>query len=408
MSKVIVIGAGPAGMMAAIMAARNGAEVHLLEKKDRVGKKMRITGKGRCNITNAADMQEILKNIPGNGSFLHSAFKAFDNQNVIQFFEDAGVPTKVERGGRVFPVSDRADDCVNAMLHALHEANVEIMSDTEVKHILIHDKKIAGVQLAGGTVLNADAVILAAGGASYPRTGSDGAGAKLAQETGHTIKTLLPALVPLETEDEWVYELQGLSLKNVRVALIANGEKNKDAFGEMMFTHFGVTGPIILTLSRDAAFALASRKEVELELNLKPALTQEQIQKRVERDFETYQKKSIKNAMHNLLPARMIPIILDLAYIDAEKQVNQITRPERLRLAELLQHISISVSKTRPLAEAIVTCGGVSVKEVNPKTMESKLINGLYFAGEIIDVDCLTGGYNLQVAWSTGYTAGIS
>ena len=297
MSRVLVIGGGPAGMMAAIAAARNGADVCLLEKTDRVGKKMRITGKGRCNITNAADMQEIIKNIPGNGAFLHSVFKAFDNQDVIQFFEDASVPTKVERGGRVFPVSDHADDCVNAMLHELHEAGVEVAVKSEVKHIVFHKQKVTGVQLKDGEIHEADAVILAAGGASYPKTGSDGSGAELAKEAGHTIIPLLPALIPLESEEEWVAELQGLSLKNVHVDLLVDGEKTADAFGEMMFTHFGVTGPIILTLSRTAAFALHDEKEVELELSLKPALTPEQLQKRVERDFELYQKKSIKNTL---------------------------------------------------------------------------------------------------------------
>lgn len=406
MSRVLVIGGGPAGMMAAIAAARNGAEVCLLEKTDRVGKKMRITGKGRCNITNAADMQEIIKNIPGNGAFLHSVFKAFDNQDVIQFFEDASVPTKVERGGRVFPVSDHADDCVNAMLHELHEAGVEVAVKSEVKHIVFHKQKVTGVQLKDGEILEADAVILAAGGASYPKTGSDGSGAELAKEAGHTIIPLLPALIPLESEEEWVAELQGLSLKNVHVDLLVDGEKTADAFGEMMFTHFGVTGPIILTLSRTAAFALHDEKEVELELSLKPALTPEQLQKRVERDFELYQKKSIKNAMHDLLPMRMIPIILDLAFIDPDKPVNQLTRAERFRIVNLLQHLTISISKTRPLDEAIVTCGGVSVKEVNPKTMESKIIKGLYFAGEVLDIDGFTGGYNLQAAFSMGYAAG--
>lgn len=406
MSRVLVIGGGPAGMMAAIAAARNGAEVCLLEKTDRVGKKMRITGKGRCNITNAADMQEIIKNIPGNGAFLHSVFKAFDNQDVIQFFEDASVPTKVERGGRVFPVSDHADDCVNAMLHELHEAGVEVAVKSEVKHIVFHKQKVTGVQLKDGEFLEADAVILAAGGASYPKTGSDGSGAELAKEAGHTIIPLLPALIPLESEEEWVAELQGLSLKNVHVDLLVDGEKTADAFGEMMFTHFGVTGPIILTLSRIAAFALHDEKEVELELSLKPALTPEQLQKRVERDFELYQKKSIKNAMHDLLPMRMIPIILDLAFIDPDKPVNQLTRAERFRIVNLLQHLTISISKTRPLDEAIVTCGGVSVKEVNPKTMESKIIKGLYFAGEVLDIDGFTGGYNLQAAFSMGYAAG--
>lgn len=406
MSRVLVIGGGPAGMMAAIAAARNGAEVCLLEKTDRVGKKMRITGKGRCNITNAADMQEIIKNIPGNGAFLHSVFKAFDNQDVIQFFEDASVPTKVERGGRVFPVSDHADDCVNAMLHELHEAGVEVAVKSEVKHIVFHKQKVTGVQLKDGEILEADAVILAAGGASYPKTGSDGSGAELAKEAGHTIIPLLPALIPLESEEEWVAELQGLSLKNVHVDLLVDGEKTADAFGEMMFTHFGVTGPIILTLSRTAAFALHDEKEVVLELSLKPALTPEQLQKRVERDFELYQKKSIKNAMHDLLPMRMIPIILDLAFIDPDKPVNQLTRAERFRIVNLLQHLTISISKTRPLDEAIVTCGGVSVKEVNPKTMESKIIKGLYFAGEVLDIDGFTGGYNLQAAFSMGYAAG--
>ena len=409
MGKVLVVGAGPAGMMAAIKAAENGASVTLLEKTERVGKKMAITGKGRCNMTNAAPVPEIIKNIPGNGAFLNSAIRFFDNQDVVAFFEDAGVPTVTERGGRVFPASSRAADAVDAMLRRLHELRVDVRLRAEVRGLLTEDGRATGVRLSSGEEFFADAVIVATGGASYPRTGSTGDGFRMAEALGHTIEPPTPALVPLETEEEWPWELTGLSLKNVRFRLFAESGPQKiigEAFGEMMFTHFGVTGPIVLTLSRAAAMVLRTHDFISAEIDLKPALDEETLEKRVQRDFEKYRNKQVKNAAVDLLPARLIAPVLDLAYIDEAKPVHQITRAERLRIVETLKHLPLTIVRTRPIDEAIVTAGGVSVKELNPKTMESKLVKGLYFVGEVADVDGYTGGYNLQAAFSMGAAAG--
>ena len=410
MGKVLVGGAGPAGMMAAIKAAENGADVTLLEKMERVGKKMAITGKGRCNMTNAASVPEIIQHIPGNGAFLNSAIRFFDNEDVIAFFESEGVPTVTERGGRVFPASNRAADAVDAMLRRLHEVGVEVKTRVEVHDLLANDGKIQGVRLSSGQELFADAVIVATGGASYPRTGSTGDGFRMAKAVGHKIEPPTPALVPLETEEEWPRELSGLSLKNVRVRLFSENEppeKIGEAFGEMMFTHFGVTGPIILTLSRMAAMYLRTHDFLAAEIDLKPALDEDTLEKRVQRDFEQYKNKQAKNAMVDLLPARLIAPVLDLAYIDDEKFVHQITRAERLRIVETLKHLPLTILRTRPIDEAIVTAGGVSIKELNPKTMESKIVHGLYFVGEVADVDGFTGGYNLQAAFSMGAVAGM-
>lgn len=406
MKQIIVVGAGPAGMMAAIRAAENGADVTLLEKMKKPGRKMMITGKGRCNITNAADVPEIIRNIHGNGAFLNSSMHAFDNEDVMEFFRQQGVPVKVERGNRVFPVSDKAQDVVDAMVHRLHELGVKIELEMPVQDILTQDGHVAGVRTKSGAHYKADAVILAVGGASYPGTGSTGDGYEMAKKLGHTIVPLRPSLVPLETEEEWVKDLQGLSLRNVRVTLLANNEKVQEMFGEMMFTHFGVTGPIILSLSRKAAECLAAGKYVELEINLKPALTPEKLDARIQRDFEKYIRKSLKNGLVDLLPHKLIEPLLDYAFLDADRPVNQVTAAERHRLVEVLQHLILVVTKTRPLSEAIVTAGGVSVREINPKTMESKLVPGLYFAGEVTDVDAYTGGYNLQAAFSMGNAAG--
>lgn len=407
MKKIIVIGAGPAGMMAAVKAAENGADVTLLEKMKRPGRKMMITGKGRCNITNAADVTEILKNIHGNGPFLNSSLRAFDNHDVMQFFEDEGVPVKVERGQRVFPVSDKAQDAVDALVHRLHELGVTILTESPVKHILRENGHVSGVVLETGAVMHSDAVILTTGGASYPGTGSTGDGYRMAEELGHTIVPLTPSLVPLETEEDWVKDVQGLSLRNVRVTLLVDGEPVQEMFGEMMFTHFGVTGPIILSLSRKAALYLNEGSHVvELSLNLKPALTPEKLDARLQRDLLTYQRKQLKNALVDLLPHKLIGPVLDAAFLDEDEPVNQLKAEERHRLVDTLQHLLLTITKTRPLAEAIVTAGGVDVKEISPKTMESKLVPGLYFAGEVTDVDAYTGGYNLQAAFSMGAAAG--
>ena len=406
MKKIIVIGAGPAGMMAAIKAAENGADVTLLEKMKRPGKKMLITGKGRCNITNAATVPEIIKNIHGNGKFLNSSLRAYDNEDVIYFFESQGVPTKVERGQRVFPVSDKAQDVVDAMVHKLHELGVKIETDSPAAEILAQDGSVKAVKLSSGASMKADAVILCTGGASYPGTGSTGDGYKMAAKLGHTLVDIRPSLVPLETEEDWVKSVQGLSLRNVKATLLVDGEKKTDMFGEMMFTHFGVTGPIILSLSRAATEALQADSFVELELNLKPALAEDVLDARLQRDFAKYQRKQLVNAMVDLLPHKLIEPVLDAAFLAPDKPVHQVTAEERHRLGQTLQHLPLTITQARPIAEAIVTAGGISVKEINPKTMESKLVKGLYFAGEVVDVDAYTGGYNLQAAFSMGAAAG--
>ena len=406
MSNVIVIGAGPAGMMAAIKAAENGASVLVLEKMKQPGKKMLITGKGRCNITNTAEIPELIKNIPGNGKFLNSCIRAFDNEDVQYFFNGLEVPTKVERGGRVFPVSDRAADVVQAMVLRLYELGVKVRTGERVAEILVEDSKAIGVKTEAGEVYSGQAVILATGGASYPGTGSTGDGFAMARQIGHEIKLPLPSLVPLEVEEEWVPELQGLSLRNVRVYLMAEENKVADMFGEMLFTHFGVSGPVILSLSRQAAQLLAAGNFVELLIDLKPALSFEQLDARIVRDLEKYQRKEMKNALKDLLPGRLIAPVLDGAYIEPDRMVNSITKEERHRLANTLKGLIVTVTRTRPIAEAIVTAGGISVKEINPKTMESKIVKNLYLAGEVVDVDGFTGGYNLQAVFSMGAAAG--
>lgn len=443
--RIIVVGAGPAGMMSAIKAAENGAKVLLLEKMPKPGKKMLITGKGRCNITNVAEKQELIKNIPGNGKFLFSCLKAYDNEDVQLFFQGLGVPTKVERGGRVFPVSDKAADVVDAMVLQLHELGIELLLDSPVGEILTAEsqdseasngqdeheaakvnkgpeisegheakgtkepstlRRVTGVRTKDGREYAGQAVIIAVGGASYPGTGSTGDGYRLASKVGHHVVKPLPALVPLEVEDEWVRELQGLSLRNVRATLLSDGEKVADFFGEMLFTHFGVSGPIILSLSRQTAQLLDKGHFMELEIDLKPALSLEQLDDRLVRDFDQYKNKALKNGMKDLLPARLIDPVLDAAYLAPDRMVHSVTREERARLGRVLKGLSMVISGTRPIAEAIVTAGGVDVKEINPKTMESKLVRGLYFAGEVTDVDGYTGGFNLQAAFSMGAAAG--
>ena len=410
MKKIIVIGGGAAGMMAAVSAAQHGAKVTILEKMSVLGRKLSITGKGRCNITNIADKQTIIKNMPGNGSFIYSALHSFGNQDIIDFLHNHGVMTKVERGGRVFPVSDNAKDVVEAFRKAFRELNIEVVTGQAVKRILMHNGRVTGVLAGNNAEYAADAVILATGGASYPGTGSTGDGYRMGQMIGHSIVPLKPSLVPLEVSEDWIGELQGLSLKNVTASVLFDGKKVAEDFGEMLFTHYGLSGPIILSLSKKVAELLDSKpdSEVLLAINLKPALTAEVLDKRIQRDFEKFARKQLKNSLGELLPAKLINVIIDLAHLDPDKFVHQITKTERTRLLEQMTKLAFTITKTRPVSEAIVTAGGIHVKEINPKTMESKLIDGLYFAGEVIDIDGYTGGFNLQAAFSTGYVAGQS
>lgn len=407
MANVLVIGGGAAGLLAGIAAAQSGAQTVILEKMRRPGKKILITGKGRCNITNNCDLQEIIKNIPGNGRFLNSALRRFTNQDIVQLLEDNGLPTKVERGGRVFPVSDKAVDVVDTLVKIYKNYGGKLLTDCKVKSITAEFGKITGAVTADGQKFVADAVILAAGGSSYPGTGSDGSGVKLAKALGHTIVPLAPSLVPLESDSPYIADLQGLSLRNIEGTVYADGKKIGSEFGEMLFTHFGVSGPIILSLSKCVAEAFArGAQDVELAIDLKPALDKDKLDARLQRDFMQYSRKQMPNGMKDLLPQRLIAPVLDQAFIDEEKFVNQLSRAERRRLVDVLKAFTVPITGTRPIAEAIVTAGGVSLKEIDPKTMESKLIKGLFFAGEVMDIDGYTGGYNLQAAFSTGYAAG--
>lgn len=347
--------------------------------------------------------------MPGNGRFLNSALRQFTNEDMVKLLNDNGLETKVERGGRVFPVSDQAKDVVDTLLKILHDLGAEILTDVYVAEVLTDADKVIGVKTKSGKVFKADAVIIAAGGASYPGTGSDGSGFKLAEKLGHTIIPLKPSLVPLTSDSPYIPDLQGLSLRNVQATVCSSGSKIASEFGEMLFTHFGVSGPIILSLSKTVASLLeADKTNIDLLIDLKPALTLEKLETRVQRDFAQYSRKQLLNGMKDLLPQRLIPVVLDQAYLDEEKPVNQISKEERRRLVETLKGLSVSIMGTRPLAEAIVTAGGVSTKEIDPKTLHSKLWQGLYFAGEVIDIDGYTGGYNLQAAFSTGYAAGTA
>lgn len=407
MKKVIVIGAGAAGLMAAGKAAERGLLVSLVEKNDKVGKKLLISGKGRCNITNDTDMEGLIESIPGNGNFLYSAFYNFSNHDIIDFFNKRGLKTKVERGGRVFPVSDSASDVVDTLYKYIIDNRVKLFLNCPVCGIHAKDGKVTHVVLKDGRKLDCDAVILAAGGASYPGTGSNGEGYEIARNTGHRIIDLKPSLVPLLAEEDWVNKLQGLTLKNVSITIL-NNKKNKiySDFGEMLFTHFGVSGPLILSASRH--IMEYGFKDVKLVIDLKPALGPEILDNRLQRDFEKYNRKQFKNSLDDLLPQKMIPVVIERSGISPEKPVNQITKEERLRLAKLLKGFELAIKGARPLNEAIVTAGGVCTDEINPSTMESKIVKGLFFAGEVIDVDGYTGGFNLTIAFSTGCLAGMN
>lgn len=408
MKRVVVIGGGAAGLMAAVIAGREGAKVTLLEKMNYVGKKMGITGKGRCNITNACDMSEFIKNTPGNGKFLYGAYERFTNEDLLQLLHDAGLETKVERGGRVFPASDSALDVRNTFMKLMKQYGVDVHLEEPVKKILVDDGTVTGV-VTDKETYHADAVVIATGGKSYPATGSTGDGYILASQVGHTITDIRPSLVPIVTEESWVKDLMGLSLRNVELSVIAKNKVQATMFGEMMFTHFGITGPIVLSLSHTVGKLMRKKNigTIGLDINLKPALSPETLDKRLQKDFDLYSKKQLINGMKDLLPSRLIPLIIELAGIDPQKQINQISKEERQQIGYMLQHMPLTVKGLRPVEEAIVTAGGISLKEFNPKTMESKLVKGLYAAGEVLDIDAFTGGYNLQAAFSTGYVAAM-
>lgn len=398
----IVIGAGAAGMMCAITAAEMGKKVLLIEKNKVFGKKLRITGKGRCNVTNDCDADTFFANVVHHPAFLRSAYASFSCYDTMAFFERLGVPLKTERGGRVFPVSDRASDIVQALTDRLQQLDVSVVH-AEAESICVTDSRISGVRLKTGEVLSASRVVLACGGASYPATGSDGTGYRIAADCGHTIVPLTPSLVPVELEPvEVCRQLQGLSLRNVAIRLVRNGNAVYRDFGEMLFTHFGVSGPIILSAS-----TVAQSGDI-LEIDLKPALDFEQLDKRVCQDFAHYSNKNLSNALGDLLPSKLIPVMIETSGLSAYQKVHDITKAQRQTFVRLLKNFSFTVKGLRPIEEAIVTAGGVDVRQVNPKDMQSKLVTGLYFAGEILDVDAYTGGFNLQIAFSTGYKAGLS
>ena len=407
MSSVIVIGGGPAGMIAAISAAECGARVSLLEKNEKLGKKLFITGKGRCNLTNAADIEEFFRAVISNPKFLYSAFYSFTNEQTIAFFESLGLKTKVERGGRVFPQSDHSSDVISALSRELSRRKADVLLHTEVKELIIEEGRAAGVLLSSGKKLYADAVIVASGGISYPSTGSTGDGYRFAESCGHRVTELSPALVPMEVKEWYAKELMGLSLRNIQIRITEGKKKLYEEFGEMLFTHYGVTGPVILSASSVIGNRL-KQKELTLHIDLKPALSEEQLDKRVLREFEANHNRQFKNAVDSLFPAKLKPVMVELSEIPEDKKVHEITKEERLRFVRLIKDFTMTLTNLRGYNEAIITKGGVSVKEVDPGTMESKKVSGLYFAGEVLDLDAVTGGYNLQIAWSTGYLAGMS
>ena len=407
MKKVIVIGGGAAGMLAAQAAAEAGARVTLLEKNEKLGKKLFITGKGRCNLTNAADMQTVMANVMSNPRFLYSAFSEFTNRDIMKRVEDNGCPLKTERGSRVFPVSDHSSDVIAALERGLRKAGVRWELGANAAEILTEEGKVTGVKTADGKKYAADAVILATGGLSYATTGSDGKGHKIAASLGHRVTDMYPSLVPLVVKEQGAAEMQGLSLKNIEIAVYDGKKEKYREFGEMLFTHFGVSGPVILSASAVIG-PLLRKKELKLCIDLKPALTEEQLDQRILRDFSENLNRELRNSLSALLPAKMIPEVIAQSGIAPERRVHDITREERAALVRALKKLTFTLIGLRGYNEAVITKGGVSVKEVNPSTMESKKVQGLYFAGELLDLDAMTGGFNLQIAWSTGYLAGKS
>ena len=401
---LVVIGGGPAGMMCACQAAQRGLSVTLLEPNEKLGRKLRITGKGRCNLTNNCDIKTFMANIPGDGRFLYSAVNRFSPADTMAFFENAGLPLKTERGNRVFPQSDNANDVAGTMARLCRKAGV-VTKRTAAKQIITENGAIAGV-MTGEGYIPCRAAAICTGGLSYPLTGSTGAGYRFAEQLGHTVTPRRPSLVPLESEDEYCAEMQGFSLKNVTLSAFENDKLIFQELGEMLFTHFGVSGPLVLSAS--AHMRNMGSAKYRLSIDLKPGLDEKKLDARLLRDFEKYANKDFKNALGDLVGHAMIPVLIRLSAIPEDTRVNSITREQRLRLMQLLKAFPVSVSGTRPIDEAIVTAGGVNTKEVNPRTMESKLVSGLYFAGEVLDLDAYTGGFNLQIAWSTGYVAGNS
>ena len=414
MANVIVIGGGPAGMMAAITAAEYGNNVTIIEKNSDFGKKLLITGKGRCNITSSLYMSEFIKNTPGNGQFLYSAFQNYTNTDIIDFLKNQGLEVKEERGNRIFPVTDKSIDVLNCFKSKINELKIKKLFNTRVQKILVQNGEVLGVRTEK-EIIQTDKIILATGGKSYPLTGSTGDGYLIAKNIGHKVTKIRPSLVPLVIyEKNECKEMQGLSLRNVGIKII-DESKNKliyEDFGEMIFTHFGISGPTILSGSAHLVRYkeidnLMKEQKIKLQIDLKPALTEEQLDERILRDFKEFKNKQFKHALDKLLPQKMIPIVIEKTKINEEKRVNEITKEERRNLVKVLKKFELTIKDFRPVEEAIITSGGINIKEINPKTMESKLVKGLYFAGEIIDVDSYTGGFNLQIAYSTGYTAGM-
>lgn len=415
MSSVIIIGGGAAGMMAAIIAARNGHTVTLMEKNEKPGKKLFITGKGRCNFTNAGDEEDIRQSVVTNPKFMYSAFKGFSNYDVMGFFDELGLKFKIERGNRCFPESDHSSDVISALVREMRKLKVNIMLNTEVLDVLTEDiedgtKRFGGVEYKETTsdkkrLLKADSCIIATGGNSYSSTGSTGDGYRFAKSLGHEVTPILPALVPFIVKEEWERDLQGLSLKNVNVTIYDDKKIVYSDFGEMLFTHFGVSGPTVLSASSYAAKIIKNRP-LKLVIDLKPALDEQQLDERILRDFEEFKNKSFKNSLDKLLPKKLIPVIVELSKIEPDKKIHDITKQERMTLVKLIKNLTLTLTGLRGFNEAIITQGGVSVKQINPTTMESKLVKNVYFAGEVIDVDAVTGGFNLQIAWSTAYAAG--
>lgn len=411
MSRIAVIGGGAAGMMAAATAAMEGHEVSLYEKNEKLGKKIYITGKGRCNLTNNCDVETLLQAVCSNRKFLYSAFYGFNSQDTIAFFEQEGMPVKTERGNRVFPVSDHSSDVIAALAGKLRKCGVKVHLNEEVAEILYQvsapspEKKVAGLKLSSGHSVSADAVIVATGGLSYRTTGSTGDGYRFAKDAGHSVTELSPSLVPMDTAEEWAQQMQGLSLRNVEISIYDGKKELCREFGEMMFTHFGVTGPLILTASRAVQKRLKEHP-LQMYIDLKPALSEEQLDARVLREFEAGKNKQFKTILRTLFPAKLIPVMIERCDIPADKPVHEISREERKRFITFTKQFPLTLVRLRGYNEAVITRGGVNVREVDPATMESKIVGGLYFAGEVLDLDAVTGGFNLQIAWSTGYAAG--